>query len=155
MGKSWSPTRSSRPRDGFNPKTLIGAKKCPLRLVPPVLDAEVAVVMTVGDCKYTRYNWRTANLSRVTYLEAARRHIDLALDGEDVDEETGRPHEASVAACMAIALDGLMLGNMVDDRDKTGKLKAHHKLMAQRASEIRMEFLLKGAKPAVKRKGKR
>jgi hypothetical protein len=117
-----------------------------MRLVPPVLDAEVAVVMTVGDCKYTRYNWRVAQLSRVTYLEAARRHIDLALDGEDVDEETGRPHEASVAACMAIALDGLMCGNMVDDRDKTGKLGAHHKLMAKRAGEIRMEFLIKGAK---------
>jgi hypothetical protein len=143
-----SPTRSSterKPVVGFNPKILIGSKKCPLRLVPPALEIYVAGVMVVGDEKYTRYNWRGAPLSRVTYLEAAKRHVDAALDGEDADPETGLPHEASVAACMGIALDAMEHGNLVDDRDKSGYVPRLLEKVAKRAQEIREEFAIKRA----------
>lgn len=130
----------------MNPKIQIGSKKAPLRLVPPALMYEVSVVMAVGDEKYTKYNWRSAPLSRVTYLEAIIRHALAALDGEDADPETGRPHEASIAAGAAIALDALHHGNLVDDRDKSGYVPRLQADVAARVAEIREEFAAKRKK---------
>lgn len=48
------------------------------------------------------------------------RHIMAILDGEDLDQESGAPHQAHVAACMAIILDAAEVGNLVDDRPLAG-----------------------------------
>lgn len=128
---------------GINPKDLIGRTKAPLRLVPPVLPIYLSVVQALGAAKYGAFNWRTLSISRVTYLEAAWRHILLALDGEDEDPETGVPHEASVVACMAIILDAGINGKLVDDRYKTGKVAGLLAVAKERCAEIRARHEVK------------
>lgn len=105
---------------GINPKDLLGMKKPPLTLVPAALPIITAMVMKLGAHKYGPYNWRLNAVRRTVYLEAAWRHILSALDGEDADPESGMPHEAHAAACMAIVLDALVTGNLVDDRPTPG-----------------------------------
>lgn len=105
-----------------NPKDLIGLKKAPLRLFPPVALVEGAAVMGLGAKKYGPYNWRENAVRHTVYLEAAMRHLIQAMDGEEVDPESGRPHEAHVLACMAIVLDAKHSGNLIDDRNKSGKV---------------------------------
>lgn len=138
-------SRSSGDAPPLNPKIAIGSKKAPMRLVPPALAIYVAGVMVVGDEKYTKFNWRESPLSRVAYLEAIIRHALAALDGEDTDPETGLPHEASIGAGVAICLDSMEHGNLVDDRDKSGYVGALLEKVANRAAEIREEFAKKRA----------
>lgn len=103
-----------------NPKDLLGLRKAPIRLFPPVALIEGSAVMGLGARKYGPYNWRENAVRHTVYLEAAMRHILQAMDGEDVDPESGRPHEAHALACMAILLDARHGGNLIDDRNKSG-----------------------------------
>lgn len=103
-----------------NPKDQIGLTKVPLRLIPPSSLAHLAIVMKLGAEKYGPYNWRKNRVRFTVYLEAALRHILAALDGEDLDEESGQPHTAHAMACMAIVLDAGDLGVLVDDRPPVG-----------------------------------
>jgi hypothetical protein len=106
--------------DKTNPKDLVGLRKPPLRLVPASAIIYISKVMGLGAVKYGPYNWRENRVRRTIYLEAAMRHILQALDGEDLDPESGVPHEAHAAACMAIVLDALATGNLIDDRPTPG-----------------------------------
>lgn len=108
---------------GVNPKDILGMKKPPLRLVPPALLLYVSRVMGLGAKKYGPYNWRTEGqpVRYTVYLEAMLRHVLSALDGEEIDPESGQPHVAHAAACAAIILDAGSLGQLVDDRPAKGK----------------------------------
>ncbi len=103
-----------------NPKDLIGYRKPPVALVPPSFEIFVSQAMKLGAKKYGPYNWRKEKVSLMTYLAAARRHIDQFIDGEDLDTESGVNHLAHAAACMAISLDALATNNLVDDRPPKG-----------------------------------
>jgi phosphomannomutase len=95
-------------------------KKPPLHLVPPALMIYVSKVMALGARKYGPYNWRDKKVQRTVYLSAALRHILQALDGEDLDTESGQPHEAHAAACMGIILDAQSCNCLIDDRPIKG-----------------------------------
>jgi len=114
------PDKASSESDTTNPKDSLGLKKPPLRLVPAALHIFVAKVMGLGALKYGPYNWRTKKVRLTVYLEAAQRHILAKLDGQDVDPESGQPHEAHAAACMGIVLDAMATGNLIDDRPPAG-----------------------------------
>lgn len=103
-----------------NPKDLLGYRKPPVHLVPPSFEIFVSQAMKLGARKYGPYNWRKERVSLMTYLAAARRHIDQCIDGEDLDAESGVEHLAHAAACMAIALDAIATANIVDDRPPKG-----------------------------------
>lgn len=104
-----------------NPKDIIGLTKAPLRLIPPTALIECAVVMGLGAKKYDGpYNWRDNAVRATVYLEAAMRHILQAADGVDVDPESGMTHYAHAMACMAILIDATHVGNLIDDRYKSG-----------------------------------
>lgn len=104
-----------------NPKEQHHTRKPRIGLVPPPALLMVAEAMRLGADKYGPYNWRSTRVLRSVYLEAALRHILLAMDGEDVDPESGVPHEAHAAACLCIVLDALLTGStLIDDRHKTG-----------------------------------
>lgn len=107
--------------DLVNPKTLAGAKKVPLHLVPPSFIIQTSRAMELGAKKYGPYNWRDKAVPVLTYLAAAQRHILSYQDGEELDPESGAPHLAHAAACMAIVLDAQQVGMLIDDRPKAGR----------------------------------
>lgn len=104
----------------MNPKDIVGATKPPLSLVPPALSILVAMVQKHGREKYGLCNWREQPVSRMTYYDAALRHIAAVIDGEDLDPESGLPHEAHAAAGLGILLDAMATGNLIDDRPTPG-----------------------------------
>lgn len=110
--------------DGTNPKDLVGAKKAPLSLVPPALVIGAAEALAVGAAKYGAYNWREYPVQMMTYLEASMRHMTAFQDGEDLDPETGILHVKHSAAGLAIILDCVGLGTIVDNRPSAGPAAA-------------------------------
>lgn len=107
--------------DSTNPKDLLGVKKPQYWLIPPTALTYLAKVMGFGAKKYGPYNWRTKKVRYTVYIDAALRHFHQALDGEDIDPESGMPHVAHAKACCAIILDALATGNLIDDRPPAGK----------------------------------
>lgn len=103
-----------------NPKDSVGAKKAPLRYVPPALMLEVSRIMENGANKYGPYNWREQPVSAVTYVEAALRHLFAWMDRQDNAEDSGLPHLAHAAASLGILLDAIAGGNLIDDRYTAG-----------------------------------
>lgn len=104
----------------MNPKDISGATKPPLALVPSALKIWVAMVQKHGMEKYGLYNWRDNPVSLMTYCNAAMRHIEQLVDGEEVCPDSGLPHAAHAAASMGIILDAQSIGNLIDDRPTTG-----------------------------------
>lgn len=103
-----------------NPKDRVGIKKPPVHLVPAAGIIEMAMAMKNGALKYGPYNWRSHPVNLTVYIGAAQRHLLLALDGEDKASDSGCHHAAHVAACMAIILDAIATGNLIDDRPVKG-----------------------------------
>lgn len=112
---------------GENPKDRLAAKKIPMWLIPKVALIPIARVMELGAKKYGHYNWRENKVREQVYIDAARRHLDLAEHGEDLDDETLQSHYASVAASMLILLDARITGSLVDDRLKSEEIIAAFK----------------------------
>jgi hypothetical protein len=72
--------------------------------------------MAAGMLKYGSWNWRVAGVRSSVYLDAARRHIDAYVSGEECDPTDGTDHRANVMACMAILMDAEAAGKLTDDR---------------------------------------
>jgi hypothetical protein len=103
-----------------NPKDLIGRKKCPLSLVPPVSLIYQAEAMRCGAEKYGAYNWRTKKVKATIYVDAALRHIMAYLDGENIALDSARPHIGHALACLGILADATEGGFLEDDRPVKG-----------------------------------
>ncbi len=99
-----------------NPKTAEGQKKPQLALVPPAANEACAAAFADGARKYGAYNWRKTGVPYMTYVHAAKRHLDAMLDGEDTDPDSGTLHAGHVMACMAILVDAAACGKLEDDR---------------------------------------
>lgn len=106
--------------DGVNPKDLIGDTKPDLSLVPPAAVIYMALAMGDGAKKYGPYNWREKKVRCRVYLAACLRHIQQFLDGEELAEDSGRPHLGHALACLGIVVDAKETGNLVDDRPIPG-----------------------------------
>lgn len=105
---------------GENPKDRLGVLKPLLHLAPPAVHLYMAEVFALGAQKYGPYNWRENKVRMTVYISAAMRHLLALLDGENTDPESGQPHAAHACACLAIILDAVATGNLVDDRPKAG-----------------------------------
>lgn len=103
-----------------NPKKQYGTLKPSLSFVPPVALIELAVVMELGAVKYGAHNWVSDPVDFTTYYDAAMRHLMLAFSGEDVDPESKALHVAHAMACCCILTDAIRIGNLIDNRPKTG-----------------------------------
>lgn len=103
-----------------NPKTLVGAAKVPLHLVPPSATHYLAMAFKDGARKYGPYNWRDKKVSASVYVAAAKRHIDAWWDGENLSPDALVEHLAHVMACCAIILDAKSVGMLNDDRPTRG-----------------------------------
>lgn len=106
----------AKKKDDTNPKDRLGCKKAPLNLLPDVAVIYGAMAFAEGARKYGEYNWRRKRVRIGVYVEAMRRHLVAFNAGEDIDPDSGLPHEAKILACCAILLDARESGCLVDDR---------------------------------------
>lgn len=106
--------------ESTNPKDLEGNKKPPLSLVPPSVLIHLAEAFKEGAKKYGAYNWRTKKVQSMIYLDAALRHIMAVVDGEDIDPESGKHHLDGALASLAVYVDAMETGNLVDNRPPKG-----------------------------------
>lgn len=127
MGSSDTATYAEPPAEPdeptLNPKDLVGARKLPLALIPRGALVGVARAMAEGARKYGPFNWRQQPIQAVTYAEAALRHVNEWLDGEDIDPETGdaRIHHIDLAiASLLIMRDAQVVGTLRDNRHTPG-----------------------------------
>lgn len=105
---------------GTNPKDLLGIKKVQLQLVPPAAKIYCALAMEDGAVKYGPFNWREKKVKASVYVGAAQRHLEAYYDGENDAPDSKKPHLAHAIASLAILIDALETGNLVDDRPKPG-----------------------------------
>ena len=115
-----------------NPKELAGAKKpASWSVMPRWVMLQVGRVMSVGAAKYGAFNYRDSSISASIYQDAMERHLQLWFDGEDMDDETGVSHLASVIASCALLMDAQATGKLNDDRQKTGIVREQLKALEQ------------------------
>ena len=94
--------------------------KAPITMIPrSAIEAE-AMVMKFGAAKYGRDNWRKG-MDHTRLLDAAMRHILAVADGEDLDPESGLPHEAHARCCLAMLIEYKEKGLGNDDRKEENK----------------------------------
>ena len=99
-----------------NPKDAAAFDKAPLHLVPASFKALTALALAEGAMKYGAWNWRAAGVRASVYKSALDRHMDKWWNGEDYDPNTGVPHLANAAACLAVLIDSMFQQNLTDDR---------------------------------------
>lgn len=99
-----------------NPKDAAAFDKLPLHLVPASFKAYTAMALAEGAMKYGAWNWRAAGVRASVYVSALQRHVDKWFNGEEFDPETGVPHLANAAACLAVLIDSKTQNNLTDDR---------------------------------------
>ncbi len=120
-----------------NPKEGAGAQKPPVWSVfPRWVMLSVGRVMQIGAAKYDAFNYRIAPVQAMTYVDAIERHLQLWQDGEEIDEETGESHLASVIAGCGILMDTQANGTMGDNRPKTGLARKKLDELIERAARV-------------------
>lgn len=75
-------------------------RKVPITLIPPQFIGGVADVLKFGAKKYARGQWMLG-MSFSEVLDAANRHLLALARGEELDPDSGLPHEYHVGCCMA------------------------------------------------------
>lgn len=103
-----------------NPKDAIGSDKLPLHLWPAAATMLGCLGFLDGALKYGRNNWRAAGIKYTVYIDAARRHLDAILEGEEEDPDSQLPHLAHALATLGIVADAMMTGTLIDDRNFKG-----------------------------------
>ena len=118
-GKPLGALASDAPLD---PKAKYNGRKVNVQYVPPALIAACSEALDEGRIKYGCAKWRETKTEMMTYLGGVLRHIYSYIDGEDLDPEslTGKTHLAGAVASLAILLDGIAMGNIVDNRPPKG-----------------------------------
>ena len=105
-----------------NPKDLLGDKKVSLDAVSPFATIEESLAMMDGEWKYGYRSWREKEVRARVYVNAAKRHLDMWLEGQERASDSRVHHLGHARACLGIILDAQATGNLVDDRSKTGDL---------------------------------
>ncbi|QWY83413.1 hypothetical protein [Rhizobium phage RHph_X3_9] len=101
----------------LNPKAAFGGKKPRLTLVPLTAQLAQQEAHLDGALKYGEVNWREVPVQAKTYLDAALRHLQLYINGEDLARDTTVQNLGAVMACCAIIIDAEAHGTLVDNRD--------------------------------------
>lgn len=109
-----------------NPKSVYGMQKPGMEGLPTAPLFQIGEVMRLGVQKYGLTNWRHDPISASVYYSAALRHLMTWWDGQDIDPESGQPHLAHVAACMAILMDADGCNTLRDDRPSIPGPTAHY-----------------------------
>ena len=73
-------------------------------LVPPSLISAVADVLTFGAAKYSAHNWKSVD-DPTRYVSAMYRHLEAWRAGEEIDQESGRPHLHHAATNLSFLIE--------------------------------------------------
>ena len=96
--------------------------KPPISLIPRrALEAE-AMVLEYGRQKYDAHNWR-GGISFSRLYDGILRHVIAAIEGEDIDPESGLPHEAHARCGLGFLLELKETHPELDDRYKSERSK--------------------------------
>jgi len=107
---------ASKHPDG-NPKSVQGAKKYSLRLLPLPAEVEVNRALEDGLKKYGAANWRETGVAASVYVDACRRHMQQWFDGSQERASDSDVHNLGHAmACLAIIIDAQWNNKLIDDR---------------------------------------
>lgn len=101
-------------------KYALKKSKPRISLIPPRALLEVAKAFTDGERKYGMHDYQRAEVSAQEYLDAAGRHWNALLQGEDLAQDSKLNHAAHAAACFLIYLELHIRGVLKDDRFKEG-----------------------------------
>lgn len=99
-----------------NPKDALATDKIPFHLWPETATILGTLGLLDGALKYGRSNWRAVGVKASIYHDALRRHANALFEGEDIDPDSGLPHEAHLLATAAIMIDAKAAGKWNDDR---------------------------------------
>ncbi len=99
-----------------NPKDQAATTRIDLSSFPTSAVAYGALAYVEGGLKYGEFNWRVAGVLASVYIAAGKRHLDKWWNGEEEDLKTLVPHLANAIACIAILIDAIESGKLVDDR---------------------------------------
>lgn len=90
-----------------------------LSLVPQSVQEGITEALENGIKKHGgSFNWRTKQLSRMEYYAKILRHVYASIDGEEVSADSQISHLHHASADLAIMIDSLKYGTLVDDRPK-------------------------------------
>jgi hypothetical protein len=103
-----------------NPKSIVGATKPQLQLVPASAIIGMSTALQNGGEKYGYFNYRQTKIAASVYMGASLRHLYAYYDGEDAAADTGLLHLDHAMAGLAIWRDALASGQLVDDRPVNG-----------------------------------
>ncbi len=95
-------------------------EKPKLSYIPQLALWEVGKTFTYGSKKYEEFNY-SLGMEYTRYTDAALRHINQALRGEDVDEESKCYHLSNAVASLMMVLDNQLTGKIIDNRNKVYK----------------------------------
>lgn len=107
--------------DGVDPKAAIGNTKAPLWNIPGAAAVHMSAALADGAKKYGPFNWRSTKVNASTYVSAILRHLHAWIDGEDQSDDAGVHHFGHAMAGLAILLDAMECGTLVDDRPAKGR----------------------------------
>jgi hypothetical protein len=100
-----------------NPKDALGSDKLPLHLWPATATILGSLGLLDGACKYGRSNFRAIGVRASIYVDAAKRHIDAWMEGEDTDPDSSVHHLGHALASLAIIVEAIAKKNLTDDRN--------------------------------------
>lgn len=103
-----------------NPKKLYGDLKPNLALIPGSASVHMALGLEDGADKYGPFNWRDDPVEAMVYIAACKRHIDEWMDGEDFARDSGVHHLGHAIASLAILIDAMECGTLIDNRPTPG-----------------------------------
>lgn len=103
-----------------NPKTVFGAQKADLSLIPPAAEYHMTCALENGRDKYGPFNWRHNDVPVMTYVAAIKRHLAAFVDGENFSQDAGVHHFGHIMASAAIVIDAIEGGQLIDDRPPPG-----------------------------------
>lgn len=116
-----------------NPKDAIGSDKLPLHLWPTTASIVGSLALLDGALKYGRSNFREIGVRSTIYYDAAIRHLQAWMEGEDKDPDSGVLHLGHALACIAILIDAEAAGKLNDDRCIPG---GYRKLVTELTPEV-------------------
>lgn len=85
--------------------------------IPQLALRNVARSFTYGAKKYGLYNYSNG-LTTTRLMDAAQRHINAFMTGEDIDPESGNTHLSHAIASLMMLEDAMLTGQNKDDRNK-------------------------------------